>query len=116
MTLPGTAVSIFGGEAESFPSSAMQVESNARDVCMLLGNNKPLGPDGAGMSVMVLRDYLAPDATDGVYQDVMGFLHFQRTTQTVGEYWVKFHLLRRKADGHTQPGGTYCVAFVAVLC
>ena len=26
MALPATAVSIFGGEAESFPSSAMQVE------------------------------------------------------------------------------------------
>ena len=81
------AVPIFGGEAESFPSYAMQVElwgkatnldvckratvlvlqleSNARDARRPLSNSKLSEPDGAGMSLPVPRDCLAPDAPDG---------------------------------------------------
>ena len=55
--------------------------------------------------MLVLRDYFAPDAPDSVCQEEVRFLHFKRTTQTMGEYLTDFDLLRRRVEGRMLFGG-----------
>ena len=76
----------------------LRMEPTARDVCMTFGSDHLMEPDAAATVVQMLHDYFAPDALDVVYQDVVSSLHFEGPAQSMGEYLVKFDLLRRKAE------------------
>ena len=54
---------------EAFPVSALQMETNARDVCVKIGNYKSLVSDGAGALLMVPRGGFGCGALDAVRQD-----------------------------------------------
>ena len=43
------------------------------------------------------QHFLAPDAMDPACLDVAQFLHFRETAQSIGEYLVKFDVLRWKS-------------------
>ena len=62
-----------------------------------------------------ISDYLAPDASDTVYQDAARFFQYKRTAQSPGEYSAKFDLRRRKAESRMQPGGPPPEAFISML-
>ena len=48
-----------------------------------------------GRVPQMLRGYLGPDSLDVLNQDVARSSHFESTAQSIGEYLVKFVLLRR---------------------
>ena len=95
---------------------APRVESTARDANMAFGNHKVPELDGAAALLTSLRNYLAPDEMDSAYWDAVNLSHFRKTTQTAGEYSAQFDLLRRKAEGPTQPGGGFPQASGDALC
>ena len=95
---------------------ALRVESTARDANMAFGNHKVPVLDGAGALLTSRRNSLAPDAINSVFRDTAKLSHFRKTTQTAGEYSAQFDLLRRKAEGPTQPGGGSPQASVDALC
>ena len=68
------------------------------------GNQQRLYPDGVAKIRKVLRDYFAPNAAGSFYREVGRVLRLKRTAQTMGDYLVRFDLLRRKAELGTQMG------------
>ena len=53
----------------------------ARKVCMSVGNDAIGCADGAGRILCILRERFAPDAIDGVSQDVVTSMYIKRTDQ-----------------------------------
>ena len=84
------------------------------EVIKVLDGHK--GTDGVIKVLEVLQDYFLPHAADTAYQSVAHFSHFCKSAQTLGENFVKFDLLRRKAEGRTHQDGTFPDARVATLC
>ena len=82
---------------------------------MARGNRELLEPDRAHLAPGVLRDYVAPYALDAVYQHVVRFSGFKRTTQAMDDYLAKLDLLRRMAGKRMLHGGASPKAFFAVL-
>ena len=63
----------------------------------------------------LLDDYLAPDSADSSCQEVVRLLQFKRTTDTMGEFLVYFHQLRRKVTSRMQMGGAFPGTYASAL-
>ena len=65
------------------PALVLQMESRARDVCVVVGTNSLRGPDEAGRLLTALRDYSAPNVMGAVYEGVANFSGPRKTTETM---------------------------------
>ena len=55
----------------------------ARKVCLSVGRDVIDNLDGADQVSRISRERLAPDAADSISQDMVKFLYFKRTEQTM---------------------------------
>ena len=79
----------------------------ARDVCLAVGREQLLEPEGVMKISQVLHDYFTPDARDSAYQGVVRLLHIKRATQTTDGYPARFDLLRTEAEARMPMGGFF---------
>ena len=54
--------------------------------------------DGGAKISDILRNYLATEADDAIPRQVMRFMRFRRTDQSIDEYIVEFDPLRRQTE------------------
>ena len=66
-----------------------------------------LDSDDATRIKILLNDNFAPGAAYSVYQQVARAQQVERTTQTTGEFSVRFDSLRREAASKMQLGGAF---------
>ena len=85
----------------------------AREVRMAVGRGRILESGGADVTPQVFRNYFAICA---VYQNAALFYMSDALPEPCAEYFVNFELLRGKADGRAQPGGTFPDALIAASC
>ena len=76
------------------PAHISQINTVARAVCMAAGGDVIMDQEGLEKILAQLRDYFAPDDVDSLYQEVVRFLQFERTSQTMNEYPARSDLLR----------------------
>ena len=110
--IPTVAIPPFSGKGESLANYAQEAQFRSRvtnwgltkrpsakvlrmgplapDVFLAVGNDRLWEPAGVMTITPVLHHYFAPNALDSVYREVACFLHFKRTTQTMGVYSVRF--------------------------
>ena len=98
------------------PVPNSQEDSTARDIRPGMGEQKLPDQDGAKTLLQVPRNYFAPDTMGPASQDVAQFLHFREAAHNMGEYSVKFDLLRLKAKGLLRNLGAFPDAFAAAPC
>ena len=72
--------------------------------------------DGVGQILRILRERFAPDAIDSILQDMIKFLYFKRTEQTMDTYIMEFEISRGKAEPPVLMGSRFPDALVSVLC
>ena len=69
---------------------------------------------GADQILKISGKRLAPDAIDGVFQDVAKFTYFRSTDQDAGAHLLDFDMLRRKAGTRMPFGAGFPDEFVSV--
>ena len=87
----------------------------ARKVCLSVGRDVIDNLDGAEQISRISRERFAPDAIDSISQDMVKFLYFKRTEQTMDTYITEFEILGGKAESRLLIGFGLPGAFVSVL-
>ena len=88
----------------------------ARKVCLTIGKDVVGNVDGAEQILSILRNRLAPDKADCVFQDITKFLYFKRTTQDMDTSLLEFDMLRQRAEARFNMGTGFPDEFASVLC
>ena len=70
----------------------------------------------AGQISKIPREPFAPAAIDGVFQDMVKFLVFERTGQNMYAYLMKVGMLRQEAGARVILGSGFPDEFVSVHC
>ena len=63
----------------------------------------------------ILRNYLAPEAVGSIYQEVVRFLYYFRTDQSIDKFSAEYDLSRRKAKPKMDMGEGFPEAFESIL-
>ena len=63
----------------------------------------------------LLRDHIALNALRHIDQQVVKFLQYRRTDQTMAGYLLEIGISRRKAEARVRIGAAFPVAFVSAL-
>ena len=85
------------GPSKRAPGRVSQMDSTAQDACVAAGKWELLLQEGAETWVRGPQNYFAPDAMDPACLEVALILHVRETARSIGEYLVKFDLLRRES-------------------
>ena len=88
----------------------------ARKVSMAADSDYIDYAEGAQQISRILRERSAPGAIDAIYPNVVKFVNFNRTDQTMNVYSIEFDVLRDKADGKMVMGNGFKDEFVSIFC
>ena len=88
----------------------------ARKVCTTVGKDVIGNNDGVMHILNILRDRFAPDRVDCIFQDIIKFMNFKKTTQEMDTYLLEFDILRQKAEARMPMGTGFPDEFASVLC
>ena len=86
-----------------------------RQVCLGSGSGILGRSDGVAKILEILRNYCAPGAADSIRQQVMRYMRFRRTDQSVGGCIAGRDLPRRKAESKVEMGAGFPGQFVSIL-
>ena len=87
----------------------------ALKVCLSVGRGVIGNLDGAEQISKIPRERVAPDAIDSIFQDMVKFMYFKRTDQTMDTYTMEFETLRQKAESRMVVGAGFPDKFASVL-
>ena len=83
---------------------------------MAAGSDVIIDGDDAGETLTIPREFLATEAADPAYLEVVRFLQFKRAGRTTDAFLVEFDVLRRKAESKVETAGAFPGAFVPGPC
>ena len=72
--------------------------------------------EGVGAILDVATEYLQPDSSDHMNQQVTKFLQYARTDHTMARYLLEFGKLRRKAEARVMVRSAFPDRFASILC
>ena len=97
------------------PHLLLHMADVARKVCTTVGKDVIANNDGVMHILNISRDRLAPDRVDCIFQDIIKFMNFKKTTQEMDTYLLEFDILRQKAEARMSMGTGFPDEFVSVL-
>ena len=76
--------------------------------------------DGVTRILGILRGYFAPEAADAIYQQVVRFVNYRGSDQSISEYITEYDLLRRQVGSKMAMGAGFpeqiCPHFAREKC
>ena len=94
---------------------ALRAQPVPRQVCLAEGSDILDHSDGVAEILNILRNYFAPEAVGAIHQQLMRFMRFRRTDQSVDENIAEYDLLRQKAEPEMEMGAGFPEQFASKL-
>ena len=76
----------------------LRMSDVAKKVCSNAGRDVIDNLDGAYQILRISHERFAPNAIDSIFQDMVKFLYFKRTEQTIDAYIMEFETLRGRRN------------------
>ena len=71
--------------------------------------------DGVTRVLEILRGYFAPEAADAIRQQVMRFMNYRRSDQSIDEHLAGYDLPRTRAEPKMEMGAGLSDQFAPIL-
>ena len=103
-------------EASARPSAfILHMQPTPRQVCLADGSDILGRSDGVMKILEIPRDYCAPGAVGAIRRQVIRYMRFRRTDQSIKEYIAEYDLLLRKAESEMEMEAGFQEQFAPIL-
>ena len=93
----------------------LRTQPTPRQVCLAGGGDISGHGDGATGILDISRGYLAPEAAGAIRQQVVRFISYRRTDQSIDDYVAEFVPLRSEAESRMEMGAGSPEQFASIL-
>ena len=93
----------------------LQMDTIGRQVCLSAGGDTFARGEDVETILKTSREYIQPDASGHVYQQMAELLQYKRADQAIGRYLLESDVFRREAEARVVMGGAFPDTFVSSL-